>query len=526
VFVASPFQRFSERLANAAARHPRWFLLGFCVLYLAGACWLSAEKLLWYDEIFTYHTTLQPSLAALWDSLAGGTDLNPPVYYLLARLSTAVFGTHEVALRLPAILGFGIMCLCAFVFVSRRTTPLFGLVALLLPMGTIAYSFYACEARPYGLVLGLCGVALILWQDAADGRRRLWSAIALALCLTTAVATHYYAVLLLLPLGLGELVRWRNLGRLDWLIASALAVPLVPLAFLVPLIRSAQSHAAGFEGKPGWDMLWKFYTEAFEHDLLPWVAVLALVALLARREARQSQPSESATQTGARPHEVVALVALTALPLAGVILGKAVTGALYPRYVLAAIPGCTMLAALLAARFSSNCPRVGSAFLLVFVGWIGVKHFYVVRDYRATPARHDAICAEVRKAAETDLPVVVSHPKTYLQLRHYAPPSVAARLKYLSSPRRSLRHEGHDTMERALTALRPVAGLDVEEYDAFLATGRPFLVYGTSSWVLAALIADGADVRALAPNFFRVQPVAATGSADRAPCRRPLGAIE
>jgi hypothetical protein len=45
---------------------------------------------------------------------------------------------------------------------------------MLFPLITNAYP-YAYEARPYGLLLGFCGLSLLCWQSAAEGQSRLLS---------------------------------------------------------------------------------------------------------------------------------------------------------------------------------------------------------------------------------------------------------------------------------------------------------------------------------------------------------------
>ena len=65
------------------------------------------------------------------------------------------------------MLGYLLMSVCVFGFVVRRASRLYGLVAVLLPIATIAHG-YAYEARAYGLVLGFSAAALLCWQRSAE----------------------------------------------------------------------------------------------------------------------------------------------------------------------------------------------------------------------------------------------------------------------------------------------------------------------------------------------------------------------
>src|SRR6185295_14459378 len=99
--------------------------------------------------------------------------------------------------------------------VSRRTSTLYGLLAAALTFATGALR-YATEARPYGLVVGFCALALVCWQAAADDHCRKLSLTGVAVAVAAAISSSYYAVLILAPLGAGELVRSLTRRKIDW----------------------------------------------------------------------------------------------------------------------------------------------------------------------------------------------------------------------------------------------------------------------------------------------------------------------
>src|SRR5947207_14952676 len=120
-----------------------------------------------------------PDWATAWKA-ALATDANPPLPHMATHLAIRWFGLSEVTARLPAMVGFWVFCLCLFAFVARRKGALIGLSALLLPVVTDAVT-YAVEARAYGLELAFCGLAMVAWQHAAEGRRRMVALPVLAL---------------------------------------------------------------------------------------------------------------------------------------------------------------------------------------------------------------------------------------------------------------------------------------------------------------------------------------------------------
>jgi hypothetical protein len=142
-----------------------WALAAFLVAYLAISAVLASTKLLWNDELFTLYTAQLPTYSDIWSLLASGVEGLPPTFHILSRMFLRVFGVNPVALRLPEILGVGVMSLCLFVIVSRRSSAVYGLVAMVLPL--VTHAFTMPGARSYGLVLGFALFLLL-----AVGRRR------------------------------------------------------------------------------------------------------------------------------------------------------------------------------------------------------------------------------------------------------------------------------------------------------------------------------------------------------------------
>ena len=233
-------------------RQDQWLLVGISTLYFVCTDMLAARKPLWYDELVVLHVARLRTLADLWAALRAGADFNPPLYHVATHGTFAVLGAGSLATRLPAMIGFWVMALSLFRFVGRRCGPLYGWVGLLFPLTTGAYGLYAYEGRSYGAVLGCCGLALVCWQSAAEGERRGIALAGLALSLGAAVASHYYAVLLFIPLLLGEMVRWLSRRRVDPAMGLALLAGLVPLALLLPLIQEAMAYRHSFWARPEW----------------------------------------------------------------------------------------------------------------------------------------------------------------------------------------------------------------------------------------------------------------------------------
>ncbi len=99
---------------------------------------------------------------------------------------------------------------------------------------------------------------------------------------------------------------------------------------------------------------------------------------------------------------------------------------------------------------------------------------------------------------DRDLPVVVADPQTFAVLSHYGSGEVKSRIVYLADPDLALKHLGHNSVERGmLDLLRPWFGMNVVEFEPYMAAHSRFLVYGDFvrlsflNWLLPELHARG-----------------------------------
>jgi hypothetical protein len=443
---------------------------------------LAGVKPLWYDEIFTSYVSQFSTLDEFWAGLA--CDNNPPLYYLLTHLCVAGFGPSPLALRLPSMIGFWVLCLCLYRFVAGRSLAPVAWVAALFPIATYAYD-YAFEARPYGVLLGCGGLALLGYQSMTERDNRTTAFLFLTLSLAAAVSTHYYAVLLWIPLGLAELVRSRTRRRVDLPVWLALVLGLTPLLFYLPLIEQAKAYSSGFWAKPSWALLPATYVHLLERTLLPFVGVLIALALA---PALTDTRRDVADRPGGRfsSHEAALAIGLTLLPLFALLLGFGVTGVYHTRYVLPTVIGFAILLALVTSYHARDAGGVAIILAGILAVWqllAPAGHYLRVAVEAAKLRTHIEF---LTRHAQEGTPIAVADPLAYLQLAHHAPPALASRLVYASSPTESLRFKGNDTSERALRVLRDRTGLPIHDFETFVADTPEFRVYG-DGWLLPAL---------------------------------------
>lgn len=158
------------------------------------------------------------------------SEATPPLYYVIAWAWSKIFGTGEVALRaLSAAVGTASVpaaYAAARVLIRGR--------GALIAAGFVAVSpllvWYSQEARAYVLLSFLGALSLVFFARAlAEARHALaWWALVSSL----ALATHYFAVFLVVPEAVWLLIRLRERRHvlLGVGAVSAVAIALLPLA--------------------------------------------------------------------------------------------------------------------------------------------------------------------------------------------------------------------------------------------------------------------------------------------------------
>lgn len=182
--------------------------------------WELGEQGLWYDESVTAWL-LRGSPAQMLAAIPH-TESTPPLYYLVAWGWVRVLGDTATGLRsLSAVAGVAtvaVACGAGRALAGWRV----GLVAALLVAVNPLLVWYSQEARSYALLVLLCAGSLWLLaaarQRCSPGFALGWGAGA-----ALALATHYFAVFLVLPEALLVLAQ-RGGARLRWRLA-AVAIP-------------------------------------------------------------------------------------------------------------------------------------------------------------------------------------------------------------------------------------------------------------------------------------------------------------
>lgn len=137
---------------------------------------VGINQSLWLDE----GTTALVARDLTWSNFFGGflqNDFHPPLYYIVIKLFTEMFGNYsEVFLRLPSVV-FGIASIFLSYKIGEKFSKKIGLVSALFLATAPLHIYYSQESRMYSLAAMLVALSIYLYLE----KKYLLFAIALAL---------------------------------------------------------------------------------------------------------------------------------------------------------------------------------------------------------------------------------------------------------------------------------------------------------------------------------------------------------
>ena len=96
------------------------------------------------------------------------------------------------------------------------------------------------------------------------------------------MASHYYAVLAVVPLAVAEAMRTRSTRRLDFAIWVALGLGVASLLAYFPLMAAARQYVPVFWAKPSWGEIPRFYTFLLKDSPAALVLLLLVTSTMGR----------------------------------------------------------------------------------------------------------------------------------------------------------------------------------------------------------------------------------------------------
>ncbi len=331
----------------------------------------------WFDEANT--ALLVHFSPGKMIALIPPRESTPPLYYCVAWAWARVFGYGEAGLRsLSALAGVATVPVAygaAAKLISRRA----GLIAAALTACTPFLIWYSQEARSYSLLLLLTATSLLAFAYArATPTPRLLLAWAIASGL--ALATHYYALLAIVPEAIWLLAAHRHKRAVQVAIGAvgACGLALIPLA----ISQSSTGHASWIApialGRRLGQIFPQFLigfgapAQAVLYPIAAAAVLLGLVLLITRSDPTEQKPDDSCAarsgEAGSRAggrREALGVGGLAAggLLLNLVLVAGGVDDLITRNVIVLWLPAAVMLAGGLGARRAGLLGVAGAAVL-------------------------------------------------------------------------------------------------------------------------------------------------------------------
>lgn len=467
--ISAQFCHLSEirperSVGSTLERHFWRYITLFLLVFL---CWSLIQDLrlkMWYDELYTLHIAQQGPSEIIRGDMAG-MDTSPPLYPILVSFLLPVVGRDALAVRLPSTLGFVCLLVCILAFCRRRLPAAYAVLAAMFVATSCL--FYATEGRCYGLVLGCAAGAFVCWQRAADGGRRLLTVTSLAILLMLMTALHYYSIFILIPLGVGEITRWRKRRKPDLAVLGAMSSTVAVMAVHLPLVMKGGKYAAHFWSPASWYQAPEFY---LKFALLPLSAII-VAALVGGVRAWHKRPPRALSS-----HEWAAIAALAAAPVVVLAISRYTTHVFVYRYTLWSVIGIAILAACLIRISLAAQPKVAGSLVVVLLGVLVAQEFLAFRE--ATDLREgEALLRQLQLVPISGAPIAVGYSHAFMEMAYYAEPELQARIVCPVDRQLDLQYKGFVDLDfYNLPRLNRRNSLRIVDLKGFLATNRSFIL--------------------------------------------------
>ncbi len=387
------------------------------VFYFATSIAIAAQRVMWFDELFTLHIAQLPHWTTIWKALANGVDALPPMYYMLVRIFDSLFGPGSVAARVPSAIAFAIGLWLIFDCTRRLTDGLHGLIAL--SVATCSFlPYYGYEARSYAIYFMLA--ALTFWSWTYEDAGRKWPTLLFGAAFFAGVCFHYYFVMCLVPYVLWDVLRWKPGHRPSAKLTAGIVGAIAPLLLLSPLILSfSHKFAGGYWNRPSFIELRAIFSQLFPDGLFLLALIMVWIAIV--WAGKRSDDETETVPERVQSAEAVGWLFL-AIPIAAFVVAEWKTNAFYSRYFIGVIPGVAVAFAGSLWRHFRQSSRVAIGIFVLLAGWGVSQQLTMLRH----PEKVEATGIRSYLEVESALPLegkryfVFSGPLLFLEAQHYS----------------------------------------------------------------------------------------------------------
>ncbi len=314
------------------ARHPAVVrdILALTAVALTANLIGLGSKSLWLDEATSVGYAMLGPRIVLSDLVQ--RDPNMALYYLLLSLWVKLFGSGEVAVRLPSALCAALTAPVTYLIGRRLFDRRSGVLAGLLTGAGAFVVSYGQTARGYTLlVLLLCLATLFLVMDIERPSRLTKAGYVLAAVL--AFHVHFFAALVVAAHAIALVVITRTKALSAGYLGAGLAVAVLCAPIL---LLASRDSAVGllWLRRPGVTALVRMFADWAGGDLV-LLALLCAGSVVALSQARSA----------GRVDAVVLLTTWLVIPVSAAFLLSQARPLFHPRYLIGSLPALMLLAA-------------------------------------------------------------------------------------------------------------------------------------------------------------------------------------
>jgi hypothetical protein len=475
------------------------------VIYICAHLGYSLRIPLWHDELYTFYIAQAPTLRDLLH-LTRTIDLNPPLSYLLTRLSFHLFGVGTLQTRLPEIAGFWLAIVCVSLFVRRRAGSAFAILAAVILFASKTTE-PAIDGRPYGLMFGFGALLLLAWQsstiaeDSHSDSSALPANLLIAFAATALLLTHVFGLFLWAAVAAAEAAYSIEHRRFNPARILALFLPLAATWFYVPIFHAHASASFPPEFQAHLSDIFLYFIDRTVREFKALFFLTLIVAALGGRPWLTPAPRFVLT----RP-EWVAVLCFLLTPVLIIVRLIPSHAAFFHRYGDAAMLGTAILFTVLLCRLTANRPAVALIAAFVFLFFSSRAQHTAMFISQGRIFRHTEptiVPFHLAPLASDNLPLVVNSGIVFTEMNAHESPQFLSRAYYLTGGPIALHYTNATIFEGMPIAVSTFHFHGhAAPYPDFLRQHPHFYLLAADhdypeDWLLRKLAADGAHLRLL-----------------------------
>lgn len=209
---------------------------------------------LWLDEAIGAEAVKNFSFKGILTEFITN-DNHPPLYYLVLKFWTGIFGYSEMSIRMPSII-FGLLTIYVTFLISKvyifGKQNIYRFVPSLFLATSQLHIYYSQEARMYSMAAFLASLVVYSFLYIIGNSFHLKSWLLFSFSLTLLIFTDYLPGFMIPPLWLWGIIAKKNLKWWLNFMASHLPIALLGLVWLPTFIVQSQHGRWLLENFSGW----------------------------------------------------------------------------------------------------------------------------------------------------------------------------------------------------------------------------------------------------------------------------------